>query len=104
MHGGIAPAERQRSSKVPSLVEREEISRGITAGYTIRAIASGLNRAVSTVSQEVSGMGDANSIGPLKPTWQPGNPRVVQSSACSPRTGSCNEIVSIDLTLPMCPE
>jgi transposase, IS30 family len=52
--GGIAPAERHRSSRVLSLVEREEISRGIAAGYTIRAIARGLNRAVSTVSQEVS--------------------------------------------------
>lgn len=52
--GGIAPAERRRSSRVLSLVEREEISRGIAAGYTTRAIARGLNRAVSTVSQEVS--------------------------------------------------
>jgi IS30 family transposase len=39
---------------VLSLVEREEISRGIAAGATIRGIARGLGRAVSTVSQEVS--------------------------------------------------
>ena len=52
--GGIAPPERRRSSRVLSLVEREEVSRGIAAGYTIRAIARGLSRAVSTVSQEVS--------------------------------------------------
>jgi IS30 family transposase len=52
--GGIAPAERRRSSRVLSLVEREEISRGIAAGYTFHAIARGLNRAVSTVSQEVA--------------------------------------------------
>jgi IS30 family transposase len=52
--GGIAPAERGRSSRVLNLVEREEVSRGIAAGYTIRAIARGLSRAVSTVSQEVS--------------------------------------------------
>jgi IS30 family transposase len=52
--GGIAPSERRRSSRVLSLVEREEVSRGIAAGDTIRAIARGLNRAVSTVSQEVS--------------------------------------------------
>jgi len=52
--GGIAPSERRRSSRVLSLVEREEVSRGIAAGCTIRAIARGLNRAVSTVSQEVS--------------------------------------------------
>src|SRR5688500_17097879 len=52
--GGIAPAEQRRSSRVLSLVEREEISRGIAAGYTFRAIARGLNRAASTVSQEVA--------------------------------------------------
>jgi IS30 family transposase len=52
--GGIAPAERRRSSRVLSLAEREEISRGIAAGSTIRGIARGLGRAVSTVSQEVS--------------------------------------------------
>jgi IS30 family transposase len=52
--GGIAPAERYRASRVLSLVEREEVSRGLAAGYTIRAIARTLNRAASTVSQEVS--------------------------------------------------
>jgi hypothetical protein len=52
--GGIAPAERRRSWRVLSLVEREEVSRGIAAGYTIRTIARELNRAASTVSQEVS--------------------------------------------------
>jgi len=52
--GGIAPAERYRASRVLSLVEREEVSRGLAAGYTFRAIARTLNRAASTVSQEVS--------------------------------------------------
>lgn len=52
--GGIAPAERYRASRVLSLVEREEVSRGLAAGYTFRAIARRLNRAASTVSQEVS--------------------------------------------------
>ena len=51
--GGIAPVSRRRSARCLSLVEREEISRGIAAGYTIRAIARSLNRAASTVSQEV---------------------------------------------------
>ena len=51
--GGIAPMPRRRSSRVLSLFEREEISRGIAAGYTIRFIARGMNRAASTVSQEV---------------------------------------------------
>jgi IS30 family transposase len=52
--GGILPAVRRRSARVLSLVEREEVSRGIAAGDTVRTIARALNRAASTVSQEVS--------------------------------------------------
>ena len=52
--GGIAPAQRRRSARVLSLIERDEVSRGIAAGCTIRVIAKTLNRAPSTVSQEVS--------------------------------------------------
>lgn len=52
--GGIAPPERRRSLRVLSLAEREEVSRGIAAGETIRAIARTLHRAPSTISQEVS--------------------------------------------------
>jgi IS30 family transposase len=52
--GGIAPAQRHRAARVLSLAEREEISRGIAAGDTIRTIARALDRAPSTVSQEVS--------------------------------------------------
>lgn len=51
--GGISPAPRRRSPRVFTLGEREEISRGIAGGDTFRAIARGLKRAVSTVSQEV---------------------------------------------------
>jgi IS30 family transposase len=53
-NGGITPARRSRSSRVLSFSEREEISRGVAAGCTFRAIARGLHRAVSTVSQEVA--------------------------------------------------
>jgi len=52
--GGIEPPTRTRSPRVLSLVEREEISRGIAAGNTFRAIAKRLSRAASTVSQEVT--------------------------------------------------
>jgi len=47
-------SKRRRSARVLSLIEREEVSRGIAAGCTIRGIAKTLNRAPSTVSQEVS--------------------------------------------------
>lgn len=52
--GGIGPAPRRRSARVLSFAEREEISRGISAGHSFHAIARNLQRAVSTVSQEVS--------------------------------------------------
>ena len=51
-HGGIVPAARQRSPLTLTLAEREDISRGIASGSSIREIAKGLQRAVSTVSRE----------------------------------------------------
>src|SRR5579864_1043902 len=53
-HGGIAPAARRRSLLTLTLAERENISRGIACGSSIRQIAKGLQRAVSTVSREVA--------------------------------------------------
>ena len=53
-HGGIAPTARQRSALTLTLSERENISRGIACGASIREIARGLQRAVSTVSREVA--------------------------------------------------
>ena len=53
-HGGIAPAVRRRSPLTLTLAERETISRGIACGSSIREIAKGLRRAVSTVSREVA--------------------------------------------------
>src|SRR6195952_3921467 len=52
-HGGIAPAVRHRSQRALTLAEREDISRGIASGLSIREIARGLQRAASTVSREV---------------------------------------------------
>ena len=53
-HGGIAPAARRRSLRTLTLAEREDISRGIAGGSSLRQIAKGLQRAVSTVSREVA--------------------------------------------------
>lgn len=51
--GGIARQPQQRSARVLSLAEREEISRGLAADVSIRSIAERLGRAPSTVSREV---------------------------------------------------
>ena len=53
-HGGIAPPARRRSPRVLTLAEREDISRGIACGGSLRAIAKCLSRAASTVSREVA--------------------------------------------------
>lgn len=51
--GGISPTPRRRSRLALTLSEREEISRGLVAGRSIRALASLLGRAASTVSREI---------------------------------------------------
>jgi len=51
--GGIAPSARTRSTRTLSLAEREEISRGVSAGASVRSIAAALGRAPSTVSREL---------------------------------------------------
>ena len=51
--GGIPPVARRRRAEHLSLVEREEISRGIAAGLSARAIAERIGRSSSTVSREV---------------------------------------------------
>ena len=52
--GGIAPAPRRRAPLALSLEEREEISRGVAAGDSIRQIARRLRRCPSTVSRELT--------------------------------------------------
>ena len=52
--GGIRPEPRRRAPGRLSLTEREEISRGLAAGQSIRAIAARLGRAPSTISREVA--------------------------------------------------
>jgi IS30 family transposase len=53
-NGGFVPPTRRRSRLALSLAEREEISRGIAAGDSMRRIAAVLERAPSTVSREIA--------------------------------------------------
>lgn len=52
--GGIRPAPRHRSRLALTLAEREEISRSLVAGRSIRSIAASLRRAASTISREIN--------------------------------------------------
>ena len=51
--GGIRPPERRRPRAALSLSEREEISRALVSGESLRSIAARLRRAPSTVSREL---------------------------------------------------
>ena len=51
--GGIRPPQRRRSRLALTMAEREEISRGVVAGRSIRSMATSLGRAPSTVSREL---------------------------------------------------
>jgi len=52
--GGIRPPKRVRSGRTLSLAEREEISRGVVTGHSLRSIAASLNRSPSTISREIN--------------------------------------------------
>ena len=53
-HGGIRPRARRRAPQALTLVEREEISRGLAARRSMRTITRSLGRNPSTVSREIS--------------------------------------------------
>jgi IS30 family transposase len=52
--GGIRPPPRRRSRLALTLAEREEISRGLVHGHSLRRIACSLGRAPSTVGREIA--------------------------------------------------
>ena len=52
--GGIVPTTRRRSSLALTLSEREEISRGLAEGVSMRMIACRISRSPSTVSREIA--------------------------------------------------
>ncbi|QUS41986.1 IS30 family transposase [Tardiphaga alba] len=58
--GGIQPPDRRRAKRALSLSEREEISRWLSTGCSLRSIARHLGRSASTISREVHRNGGTN--------------------------------------------
>lgn len=52
-YGGIEPPQRARAKGQLTLAEREEISRGLSAGRSMRQIAQALGRCASTICREI---------------------------------------------------
>jgi IS30 family transposase len=70
--GGIRPAPRCRSKVALTLAEREEISRAMMAGHSIRSVATHLGRAPSTISREINrngGRGRYRANGADQAAW-----------------------------------
>ena len=57
--GGLVPPPRTRAARVLQTAEREEISRGLAAGESVRRMARRLGRAPSTISREIRRHGGA---------------------------------------------
>lgn len=53
-HGGVRPRQRVRAAWHLSLKEREEISRGLASGESLRSVARRLGRSALTVGREVA--------------------------------------------------
>ena len=68
--GGIPPRPRCRSRRALSVVEREEISRQLASGASLRAISRLLGRAPSTLSREVARNGGRSSYRAATADWQ----------------------------------
>ena len=75
--GGIRPRQHRRSRLALTLAEREEISRSMVAGHSIRSIAASLCRAPSTVSREIRRTVAGGVTERTKPISPPGIGRFV---------------------------
>ena len=103
-NGGYVPPVRRRSARVLSLHEREEISRGLAGGRSLRAIARRLDRAPSTISREISRHGGParyRAIGADDRAWLWARRSKPCKLATSPRL---RELVAAKLALEWSPE
>lgn len=101
---GIRPAPRHRSELRLSLAEREEISRGIAAGESARAIASRIGRSASSVSREIARSGGRDAYRAADAdaaTWERSRPpKVSKLDRCE----GLREMVRLKLTDDWSPE
>jgi IS30 family transposase len=103
-HGGIRPAPRRRSRRMLSLAEREEISRGVAAGVSLRSIAGNVGRAASTISRELrrnGGRSRYRATAADKRAWD----RALRPKPCKLAThGHLRRLVAVKLEANWSPE
>ncbi len=102
--GGYVPLDRRRSPRVLSLAEREEISRGLAEGVSLRMIARRSARAPSTISREIARHGGHlryRAIQADERAWQ----RAPRPKLCKlARSPALRELVAAKLALDWSPQ
>lgn len=102
--GGIAPRPRRRSRLALTTTEREEISRQLACGGSLRAIGQALGRAPSTISREVArnhGRTDYRAATADRQAWR----RAQRPKACRlARRPALRRLVAAKLTLQWSPQ
>ncbi len=102
--GGIRPPQRKRSWLALTLSEREEISRGVVTGCSLRSIAASLGRAPSTVSREIRRNGGRQGYRVI-PADQAARDRARRPKICRlVQNGALARIVAEKLQLEWSPE
>jgi IS30 family transposase len=103
-NGGYVPAIRRRSSRVLSFAEREEISRGLAGGLSLRTISRRMRRSPSTISREIGrhgGRARYRAIRADERAWQ----RARRPKPCKlARSPLLRELVAAKLALEWSPE
>jgi IS30 family transposase len=103
-NGGYVPAPRRRSARVLSLAEREEISRGLAEGVSLRTIARRSRRAASTISREITRHGGRARYRAIRAddrAWQ----RARRTKPCKlSRSPRLRDLVAAKLALEWSPE
>ncbi len=102
--GGIVPAERRRSRLALTLAEREEISRGIVAGASMRQIAAAIERSPSSVCREIARHGGRGRYRAAEAESQALDRARRPKSCLLARHGRLQRIVARKLQLDWSPE
>jgi hypothetical protein len=94
--GGIPPIARRRSRLALTRSEREDISRGIASGSSIREMARHLDRAASTVAGRSHGMVAVPPIERMRRMTKPGSRPYGRRTAFWPCTGGCERWLRVN--------
>ena len=102
--GGIPPLARRRSRLSLTFAERENISRGMASGSSIREIASYLHRAASTVSREIARHGGRPAYRAFDADQQAWNAALRPKQCLLALNSKLRDIVASKLMLDWSPE